>query len=204
MDEMRAFAFGFTVAAAFGPIALLLVHAGLSRGFARAVPAAAGVAAADFLYSLVAFAAGSGVAAALHSERLMFAVGSSCVLLALGAWMIVRSLAQDPESPARRAPRRSAGFGATFLLTLANPLTIVLFAGFSGQLPLSAGLGKALYFSLLIGLGSLPVQLGYAFLGSALRQFVPNAPLARATRAASGTGVLLFGVYGILRALYGF
>ena len=203
MDEMRAFAFGFTVAAAFGPIALLLIHTGMARGFPGALPAAAGVAVADFAYSLIAFTAGSSIAAALHSEHLTFGVAASGILIALGLWMLWGSFAKPADRSEERPRRNAAGFKETFLLTLANPLTIVLFAGFSGQLPLSMGWSRAAYFSAMIFLGSLPVQIGYAMLGSTLRNLVHDGPLANAVNQASSAGILLFGVYGVLRALYG-
>jgi len=203
MDEMRAFAFGFTVAAAFGPIALLLIHTGMARGLGGALPAATGVAAADFLYSLIAFAGGSSLAAALHGERLGVGVAGSGILIAFSLWMLWGSRAKPPDRSEQRAGRSAAGFTRTFLLTLANPLTVLLFVGFSGQLPLSVGWARAAYFSALIFLGSLPVQIGYAMLGSTLRDLAHDGPLANAVNRVSSAGILLFGIYGILHALYG-
>lgn len=200
---MRAFAFGFTVAAAFGPIALLLIHTGMARGLAGALPAATGVAVADFAYSLIAFAGGSSIAAALHAERLVVGIAGSGILIAVGLWMLWGSLAKTPEAGGQRSNRSAAGFMETFLLTLANPLTILLFVGFCGQLPLSMRWSQAAYFSAFIFLGSLPVQIGYALLGSALRTPVRDGPLANAVNQASSAGILLFGAYGVLRALYG-
>ena len=49
MDELRALLFGATVAAAIGPIALLIIHNGMRYGLAAALASAAGVAAADFV-----------------------------------------------------------------------------------------------------------------------------------------------------------
>src|SRR3972149_5064043 len=99
MDELRALFFGATVAAAIGPIALLIIHNGMRH-----------------------------------------------------------RLAAGP--PAERAPARRIGFRGTFLLTLANPLTIALFTAFSGQLALSARWSGALYFAAFIFAGSLPEQAG--------------------------------------------
>lgn len=203
MDKMRAFAFGFTVAAAFGPMALLLIHTGMARGLAGTLPAATGVAAADFVYSLIAFAGGSTIAAALHGERLTFGVAGSGILIALGLWMLWGSRAKASDRSEQRPNRSTAGFRQTFLLTLGNPLTVLLFVGFSGQLPLFMGWAQAAYFSALIFLGSLPVQIGYAMLGSTLRDLVRDGPLASAVNQASSAGILLFGIYGVLRALYG-
>ncbi len=200
---MRAFAFGFTVAAAFGPIALMLIHTGMARGFPGALPAATGVAVADFAYSLIAFSGGSSIAAALHGERLVVGIAGAGILIAVGLWMLRGSLAKRSEASGQRTNRKAAGFNETFLLTLANPLTILLFVGFCAQLPPSMGWMQAAKFSALIFLGSLPVQIGYALLGSALRNPLPHGSLANAVNQASSAGILLFGAYGVLRALYG-
>lgn len=199
MDELRAFLFGATIAAAVGPIALLIIHAGMRQGLRAALAAAAGVAAADFVYAVAAFAAGTGLAALLERGRQGFALAAGAVLVGVGLWL-ARSALRVPGGDGRAREPRHIGFGATFLLTLANPLTIVLFAGFSGQLALSASFGHALYFATFIFAGSLPVQVCYALLGASVRIAAPDPRVIRALNAASGAGVALFGLYGMLRA----
>ena len=200
MDELRAFLFGATIAAAVGPIALLIIHSGMRHGLRTALAAAAGVAAADFVYAVAAFAAGTGLAALLERGRQGFALAAGAVLVGVGLWLARSALSAQPGEARAREPRR-IGFAATFLLTLANPLTIVLFAGFSGQLALSASLRHALYYAAFIFAGSLPVQVCYALLGALVRVAALDARAIRALNVASGAGVALFGLYGILRAI---
>ena len=57
VEELRAFFFGVTIAAPVGPIALLLVHAGLNHRLSAALSGALGVALADFTYALAALSA---------------------------------------------------------------------------------------------------------------------------------------------------
>jgi threonine/homoserine/homoserine lactone efflux protein len=198
MDELRALLFGATIAAAIGPIALLVIHNGMRHGLPAALASATGVAAADFVYAVAAFAAGSGLAALLEREQRVFGLAASAVLIGIGAWLAQGALrAQAPSAPA--APR--VGFRGTFLLTLANPLTIVLFAGFSGQLALAARWADALYFAAFIFAGSLPVQACYALLGASLRRLMPGAGAMRALNLASSLGIIAFGAYGLVRAL---
>ena len=200
MDELRALFFGATIAAAIGPIALLIIHNGTRHGLAAALASAAGVAAADFVYALVAFAAGSGLATLLEREQRVFALAASAGLIGIGVWLAQGAL-RPPAASAPAADARRTGFAGTFLLTLANPLTIVLFAGFSGQLALSARWTDALYFAAFIFAGSLPVQACYALFGALLHRLAPDPRVVRALNAASGAGIALFGAYGLACAL---
>ena len=198
MDELRALFFGATVAAAIGPIALLIIHNGMRHGLAAALASAAGVAAADFVYAAAAFAAGSGLVALLGRDRQALALAAGAALIGVGLWLAQGALRPQAASAAGADPRR-IGFGGTFLLTLANPLTIVLFAGFSGQLALSTHRTDALYFAAFIFAGSLPVQACYALFGALMRRLAPDPRVVRALNAASGVSIAVFGVYGLAR-----
>jgi len=200
MDELRAFLFGATIAAAIGPIALLVIHNGARYGAGPALASAAGVATADFVYALVAFAAGSGLAALLEREQRVFAFAASAILIGIGAWLALGAL-RPPAGSARAAGARRVGFAGTFLLTLANPLTIVLFAGFSGQLALAGSWTGALYFAAIVFAGSLPVQACYALFGALLHRLAPGPRLMRAFNLASSAGIAAFGIYGVIRAI---
>lgn len=196
MDELRALLFGATVAAAIGPIALLIIHDGMRHGLAAALARAAGVAAADFVYAVLAFTAGSQLAGMLEREQRIFALAASAALVGLGLWLAQGAL-RPQGAPAERTHARRIGFRGTFLLTLANPLTIALFAAFSGQLALSARWTGALYFAAFIFAGSLPVQACYALFGAAAGRLAPDPRVVRALNVASGAGIALFGVYGL-------
>ena len=203
MDELRAFLFGATIAAAIGPIALLIIHNGVRHGLRPALASAAGVATADFVYALAAFAAGSGLAKLLEREQRTFALAASALLIGIGAWLATGAMGalRPPAASARAAGAQRIGFAGTFLLTLANPLTIVLFAGFSGQLALSASWTGALYFAAIIFAGSLPVQAGYALFGALLHRLAPDPRRIRVLNLASSAGIVAFGTYGFVRAI---
>lgn len=200
MDELRALLFGATIAAAIGPIALLIIDNGMRYGLRAALASAAGVASADFAYAVAAFAAGSGVAALFDRMRQVFTLSAGAVLVGVGVWLVLGALRPPGETGRREAAWRP-GFGATFLLTLANPLTVILFAGFSVQLSLSESLGNALYFAAFIFAGSLPVQAGYALFGASLRRASPDRRIMRALNLASSLGIIAFGMHGIVRAV---
>lgn len=198
MDELRAFLFGVTLAAAIGPIALLIVRIGLNHGLRAALASALGVALADLTYAALALGCGAALAASLSAHRRPFELGTATLLLTLGAWLVRGALRPDAAHAVRLA---AVGMLPTYLLTLANPLTILLFVGFSGQLALAPGWRDPALFALLIFLGSLPMQAVYALFGSSLRPFMNDPRRLRALNLASALGVAAFGAYGLTQAL---
>jgi threonine/homoserine/homoserine lactone efflux protein len=198
LEPLRALLFGMTIAAPVGPIALLLVHIGLNHRLRAALLAALGVAGADFTYAVIALTAGAALASALSAHRLALQACSSLLLFALGVWLAHQAL----RAPQRAEPleKRAPGMGRLYLLTLANPLTIVLFVGFAGQLHASAATEIAVDSAMLFA-GSLMVQTAYAGFGAALQRWLTNARAVRIFNVASGVGIALFGLYGAARAL---
>jgi threonine/homoserine/homoserine lactone efflux protein len=198
MDELRAFLFGVTLAAAVGPIALLVMRNGLNHGLRPALASALGVALADLTYAGIALGAGALVSATLDAQRGLFEAMSSALLLALGLWLTGSALRAAAVDAGTSAPA-AVGLLPTYLLTLANPLTVLLFVGLAGQLALAQGWRDAARFALLIFLGSLPVQAIYALSGAALQRFVSDPRHVRALNGASGVAIAGFGAYGLIR-----
>jgi threonine/homoserine/homoserine lactone efflux protein len=201
LDALRAFLFGVTVAAPLGPIALLLIHTGLNHRLAAALAGALGVALADFTYALVALSAGSGLAELLHDQQREFQLASSGLLTSLGLWLAVEAARKVPRASGPGAGKaRDPGLVRLYLLTLANPLTILLFAGFSGQMAVSGGAGAVLAGALWLFLGSLMVQVAYAGFGATLQRWLTTAVAVRAFNATSGLLIAGFGLYGLWHA----
>ena len=202
LEALRAFLFGVTIAAPVGPIALLVIHIGLNHRLPAALAAALGVALADLTYAVLALAAGSGAFALLHAHDRTLRLGSSGLLILLGLWLTARALHMParPTDGAHGPIGRAPGLVHLYLLTLANPLTIVLFVAFSGQMGGRAGVGAVVYGSLWLFLGSLTVQAGYAAFGAALRR-VTSTRAVRKINAVSGLAIACFGAWGIGLAL---
>jgi threonine/homoserine/homoserine lactone efflux protein len=199
---LRSFLFGLTLAAAVGPIALLILNYGVSRGFRTAFAAGCGAAVADLLYALLAFAAGAQIVAWLAGNEAGFRRSSSLVLILLGLWMLWRAWAArvvpPPGTIAAPPPADAARpFTTTLLLTIVNPLSVLVFAGFAGQLPLGGSLGAALVLALAVFAGSLMVQTGFALGGAALARVLSNPRWQRLLKGLSGTVIAAFGVYGV-------
>lgn len=195
----KSLALGLAVAAPLGPIGALCVNRTLERGFRAGVAGGFGTALADAVYAVVAATGFAVFAAGLARIDPVLRIGGGAFMLWLG-WRSLR-----PRGPARAAETGSGALGttaATFLLTLANPMTALTFAA------LFAGLGLAAVP------GGEAVVVGGVFLGSMLwwialsggvalaRERLP-AGFARWTARASGALLILFGIGAVGSALAG-
>jgi threonine/homoserine/homoserine lactone efflux protein len=194
----KAFAFGAVVAGAIGPIALLVFGTAARQGFAVGAFAGLGAALADFLYALAAFSIGALVLPLVAAHEKPIAVGCALLLIGLGAAMLFR-LAQVSE--AAIAPRPAAqALMPTFLLTIVNPMTLVVFAGIVPQLPVAGSFAKAAALALALAAGSSAVQLAIAGSGAAVGRAMPGENGRRAVTAAAAAGIVAFGIYGLASA----
>ncbi|HFT8008072.1 TPA: LysE family translocator [Burkholderia cenocepacia] len=196
---MNDFLFGLMIALSVGPVALMIANYGMRAGAATGVRAAIGVAAADGCYAVVAFTIGALLAGTLASHLSLFRMVGACVLLAMGARMLWQALrdrrrALDGDVP---PPPGNRPFMSMFFVTLANPLTILLFYGYATA---AAGahrhwlLGAACVFA-----GSLAGQLVFAFGGSAIGRFVKSPGWLAASHGVAALVVLGYGVAGLMR-----
>lgn len=122
-DFAAGMVLGLGVAAPVGPIGLLCIRRTLEHGFWAGVAGGAGTALADGLYAaLAAFGIGAVTAILTAAQRPLQVVAIAALLwLAVGAWR------QKPGAEIAPSSHTSV-FAQTFLLTLANPATILTFA----------------------------------------------------------------------------
>jgi threonine/homoserine/homoserine lactone efflux protein len=194
----QAFVFGAVVAGAIGPIALLIFGTAARHGFAAGAVAGLGAALADFLYALAAFSIGALLLPMLDAHADALRAGCALILVGLGAAMLagLRKRGRSPE-PARPAAH---AFLPTFLLTIVNPMTLVMFAGLAPQLPVAGSLATAAGLALALAAGSFAVAAAVAGFGAVLGRALPAEGARRAVTAASALGILAFGVYGVVSA----
>jgi threonine/homoserine/homoserine lactone efflux protein len=200
MNALHAFLFGITLAIAIGPIALLIINNGLNHGLLVAVRSGFGAATADLLYSIVAFLVGARVVAALSGHEKAIHVVSGGALIAVGAWLALK-LVREPGAVTQErtdTERGPKGFWVTFLLTVANPLTLAIFLGFAGQLSLGGDNRAAILLSLCVFLGSLLVQMALALLGASLGKWITDPRSIRVLNFTSAIVIAAFGLYGVL------
>ncbi|UQP03601.1 LysE family transporter [Burkholderia multivorans] len=195
---MNDFLFGLMIALSVGPVALMIANYGMRAGTASGVRAAVGVATADGCYAVVAFTIGAMLASTLASHLSLFRVVGALVLLAMGARMLWQALRDRRRTLDGAAPPPGARpFMSMFLMTLANPLTILLFYGYATAAAASHRhwlLGAACVFA-----GSLAGQLVFAFGGSAIGRLVKSPALLAASHVVAALVVLGYGVAGLAR-----
>jgi threonine/homoserine/homoserine lactone efflux protein len=171
---LRGLVVGVAIAAPVGPIGLLCIRRTLADGPAAGIASGLGAATADGLYGLVA-AFGLGIAAALlENETPLRLVGAGLLLwLAWGIWRASGTAAgagggvdaaPGPSSrPAPGAAALAAAWAGTFGLTMANPATILSFAGVIAALgPEGTAGGLWLVAGVFLGSAAWWVGLGLA------------------------------------------
>jgi threonine/homoserine/homoserine lactone efflux protein len=183
------FAAGIPLMIMVGPIAVLLVEAGLGHGFRRAWPAGVGVAAADLTFATGAALGGAALVHAVDGWAPTLRLVAVVVLAAVGAHLLVRALRHrgPDEVEAGDTPRVHRRLAPRFYaLTLANPLTIIAFtslvlAGGADRDPSSWALG--------IASASLLVHVSLVALGSGLGSVLGDR-LQRGLRIVGGVAVV--------------
>ncbi len=195
--------FGLTLQLSVGPVCLYVLKTALDRGLFPALAATLAVTLADGLYIAAAYA---GLARFIDRPALKrpFAWAGSAILIAMGIWMAAGAMKAPVGSQEIQVPQMlqsKAGFwsdlgGAwlgAFLLTAANPLTIVFWAGvFSSQVAARGENRSALY-----ALGALvptPLFLGVVSGATVMGAQFLSPALVRVFGIGAGCAVVLFGL----------
>lgn len=201
---------GLAVAAPLGPIGALCINRTLARGATAGMAGGLGTAAADALHASLAALGFAAFSATLAAVDMPLRLLGGLFMLWLG-WRSLRpALLPAPPRPAARAgatdlPLDLLGtVGATFLLTVTNPMTILSFAALFAGLGLTEAAGAAGAAAVVAGvfLGSM---LWWCLLsgGVALvRRRLPQG-FARWVSRGSGLVLLLFGAWAAGSALRG-
>ena len=151
----RGLVLGFTIAAAVGPISLLVIRRTLAEGRVVGLVSGMGVALADGTYGAMAAFGLTAITDLLIDWRRTLGVVGGLFLLWL-AWRTLRSV--PGEAAAEDATRRRGlpgAFLSTLGLTLTNPMTILSFAALFIGLGVTGGdLGGATLLTLGVFGGS--------------------------------------------------
>jgi threonine/homoserine/homoserine lactone efflux protein len=149
---------GFSVAAPVGPIALLIMRRSLNEGRLAGFISGLGAATADLVCGLTAALGLSAITTLINSHRTSLQLVGGIFMI----WLGVHAFrAKDPASAAQRPLHERNLFLAyvfTFLLTMANPLTLLGMVGVVA----AAGVGGPTYSH-----ADTVVLGGGVFLGSA-------------------------------------
>jgi threonine/homoserine/homoserine lactone efflux protein len=192
---------GFSVAAPIGPMGMLCIRRTLSQGALVGFISGLGIATADMLYGFIVGLGLKGVASFLVKSHFWLHLLGGFFLCYLGI-QICLSRPETKEIAAQGVSKLKAYF-STFLLTLANPATILSFtavlAGL-GLLESPGGISSAMILVLGIFLGSTSWWLFLSGGVNLLRsKFSPQAMLW--VNRFSGAFIIVFGLEEVLQLL---
>lgn len=193
---------GFAVAAPVGPIGVLCIRTTLERGRIAGFCAGLGAAVADTIFAGVGAYGINLIGAFLNAELIWFRLIGGTFLILFGAYL-ARKEPNVTKAETQEVPQGLvADFFMTLVLTLANPTTILSFAG------IFAGLSGIIGFSV----EAIPVLLIGVFVGSAgwwltlsgvvglIRHRIDHRTMLWINRI-TGAAIVLFGVYTMAHPL---
>ncbi|MCC6470914.1 MAG: LysE family transporter [Alphaproteobacteria bacterium] len=198
---VRGLMIGLAIAAPVGPIGVLCIRRSLAGGFALGFLTGMGAAAADGVYGAVAAFGLTAVSGFLMAQQKFLALGGGIALIWLG-WQTARRAPATREAAAGKAESLAGAFASTFVLTLANPATILSFIAVFAGLGLGATPGTAGAVAVVAGvfIGSAAWWLFLAGAMAALHRQVPPAAVAWINRV-SGAVLAVFGIAALLSLL---
>lgn len=141
---VKGLAIGFSIAAPVGPIGVLCLQRTLAHGRVYGLCTGLGAATADAVYGALAALGLTIVADILVSGGDIFRLGGGVFLIALGlrAFRTRPAAVGGAEASGGPTPSLGKAFASTFLLTLANPMTIASFAAVFAGLGLGVEDGR--------------------------------------------------------------
>jgi len=145
---LKGLILGFSIAAPIGPIGLLCIRRTLSTGRLSGFVFGLGTATADALYGALAAFGVTAVTGLLLDYQPYIRLAGGGFLCYLG----ISIFRAEPAVQAVMAPAKDllAAYGAAFLLTLANPMTILAFAAVFAGLGIGVTSGGGFSAAILI------------------------------------------------------
>jgi threonine/homoserine/homoserine lactone efflux protein len=196
----RGFVFGFTIAAAVGPISLLVIRRTLTEGRAVGLASGLGVATADGTYgAIAAFGLGTITDLLVDARQVLGLVGGLFLLWL--AWSTARSVPRDTASTLPRRGGLAGAYLSILGLTLTNPATILAFGALFAGLDVTGGdtTGAAM-IAIGVLLGSVAWWILLTSVLAPLRTRVTPTWIRR-INLASGIAIGAFAVVAIASAV---
>jgi threonine/homoserine/homoserine lactone efflux protein len=195
---LKGMVIGFSIAAPVGPIGVLCIRRSLADGAWVGFSAGLGAATADAAYGCVAGFGLSAISSFLIAQQHWVDLFGGAFLCYLG----LRTFLSRPggEAAAGGRPGFLAAWGSTFLLTLANPATLLSFVAVFAALGIGRSASHLAAVQLVVGvfLGSalwwIILSNGVGFFRSRM-----NSAWMRGINRISGGVLLAFGLYAMSR-----
>jgi threonine/homoserine/homoserine lactone efflux protein len=195
----RGLVLGFTIAAAVGPISLLVIRRTLAYGRVYGLASGMGVALADATYGGVAAFGLTAIMSLLLGARAALGILGGAFLVYL-AWKTMTSRPKD-VAPAADRPGLIWALLSTFGLTMTNPMTIISFAAiFAGLGVVGSGGADAALLTLGVFVGSAAWWVVLTSIVAIFRTQLTVEVLIWVNRV-SGAVLLIFGIAAIVAGL---
>ncbi len=199
---IKGFVIGFSIAAPVGPIGILCIQRTLADGNVQGLVTGLGAATADAIYGLIAAFGLTFISNFLVDQSIWFRFFGGFFLCYLGIRAISRKTSTQSVSMANRTSL--SAYGTTFFLTLANPMTILFFAGvFAGLGIVSKSIHYAEASLMVIGVFS-GSAVWWVFLSGAtgiFRNKINESKLALVNKI-SGVVILAFGLVALISVVF--
>jgi threonine/homoserine/homoserine lactone efflux protein len=196
-EALNGIIIGLAVSAPLGPIGILCLNYGFSQGFRAAVLAGLGAALADTFYSALAGYGLTSVSDWLLEHYLIFGIFGGCFLCYIG-WRIFTAPPIKKFSEVAYTPEYQA-FLSTFLFTISNPLTIIIFGTLFACLAATEGGRTNVETSLLVAgvFGGSMIWWTLLSLTATLLRTRINLGFLNLVRKLVGAAVIAFGLFFI-------
>ncbi|MBN1458719.1 MAG: LysE family transporter [Armatimonadetes bacterium] len=196
---LKGLVIGFSIAAPVGPISLLCLRRALVHGRMAGLISGLGAATADGIYGAVAAFGLTAVSGFLVAQQQWFAIVGGVLLIALGT----KIAASPAPTDGKTAPRKTllGDYSSTLVLTLSNPVTILMFAAVFAGLGITSGSGDTRSAALLtvgVFLGSAAWWVILSGVAHAMRSRLTPQKLLWVNRI-SGAVIAGFGVAALGR-----
>ena len=197
---LRGFILGFSIAAAVGPISLLVIRRTLAEGRLYGLLSGLGVATADATYAAIAaFGLGAITNALVNARQVLGLVGG--VFLLWLAWQTIRAAPTDAATVSTRRGGYAGAYLSILGLTMANPMTILSFGAlFAGLGVTSGATGDAAVLVLGVLVGSTSWWVVLTTVVGTMRARVTPAWTHR-INVGSGVVIGAFAIVAIASAL---
>jgi threonine/homoserine/homoserine lactone efflux protein len=149
----KSVSIGVAVAAPVGPMSLLCIHRTLDHGQPAGLTFGAGIAAADLTYAAIAAFGVTTISSLLLAGTYWIKLIGSLLLLVLGLTIALARPAADSRKTISRSGLRA--LVTAYGLTLANPPTILFFAGIFASVASLARASQSVIFSTGVFAGSM-------------------------------------------------
>lgn len=194
----KGFGIGFGIAAAVGPISLLCIRSTLTKGQIAGLAVGLGAAFADAVYGLIAAFGLTFVSDLLLAHQSLLRLFGGLFLLYLGLKAFFKK-SNLKEATLERKGLLNTVIG-TFFLTMANPLTIIMFLAIFNNLGFDHEHTNYIAASLLVTGVFIGAIIWWIILTSFLKLFHArmNQRVLHIINMCSGILIATFGILSIL------